>query len=359
MSDLPQPFSTEHLDVGDGHALYVEQSGNPEGAPALFLHGGPGGSASPRVRTFFDPAHYRIVLFDQRGAGLSTPNVGKDFEAAMHENNTPKLIADIERIREHLGLERWPLVLGGSWGSTLAIAYAQAHPDRVDALVLRGIFTFERDEVDRLFRNGRTADHYPEEWARYLDFARKHRPDESDPLAAYKSMLDDRELREQAAQQFARYEFSISKVVLDVDDLEARLANPSAVMPFAACEIIYMLAEGYLSESLIAPANLKKLAGIDIHIVHGRCDHVCIPAAAWRLAKGLEAVGVPSTLRYVAGAGHSNSEPGVAAALREATDALRKSEELREPRRQRTVVVNGRATLCFLQCKPAGSRSFF
>jgi proline iminopeptidase len=323
MSDLPEPFATEHLDVGDGHALYVEQSGNPDGAAALFLHGGPGGGCSPRVRSFFDPAHYRIVLFDQRGAGQSIPNVGDDFDAAMHENTTPKLIADIERIREHLGLAKWPVVLGGSWGSTLALAYAQAHPDRVDALVLRGIFTFERDEIDGLFRNGRTADHYPAEWSRYLDFAKAHRPDEPDPVAAYLSMLEDPSLRERAAQEFVRYELSISKVHLDVDDMEARLADPSAFMPFAACEILYMLADGYLPQSLLAPSNLKKLEGMDIHIVHGRSDHVCIPKAAWRLVKGLEAVGIDCALNFVAGAGHSDSEPGNAAALREATDALR------------------------------------
>ena len=323
MHTLPEPFRTEHLDVGDGHALYVEQSGNPEGAPALFLHGGPGGGCAPRVRGFFDPSHYRIVLFDQRGAGQSIPNVADDFDAAMYENNTPKLIADIERIRVHLGVERWPVVLGGSWGSTLALAYAQAHPERVEALVLRGIFTFERDEVDGLFRNGRTADHYPAEWARYEAFARTHRPDEPDLVQAYRSMLDDPDLRERAAQEFVRFEMSISKVHVDLEDLERRLAVPTAFMPFAACEIVYMLAEGYLPTSLLSPANLRKLDGMAIHIVHGRSDHVCIPKAAWRLVEGLGAVGLPCTLDFIAGAGHSDSEPGIAAALREATDALR------------------------------------
>ncbi|MEM9075142.1 MAG: prolyl aminopeptidase [Myxococcota bacterium] len=323
MTELPEPFRTEHLDVGDGHALYLEQSGNPEGAPALFLHGGPGGGSAPRVRSFFDPAHYRIVLFDQRGAGQSTPNVGDDFDAAMHENNTPKLIADIERIREHLGVERWPLVLGGSWGSTLAIAYAEAYPERVDALVLRGIFTFERDEVDGLFRNGRVADHYPAEWERYCAFAKRHRPDESDLIRAYMSMLEDTALREEAAQEFVRFELSISKVHVDLDGMDARLEDPSAFMPFAACEIVYMIREGFLTSSLLAPENLAKLKGIHIRIVHGRSDHVCLPKAAWRFAKGLEAAGIAYDLKFIVGAGHSDSEPGIAAALREATDALR------------------------------------
>ena len=275
------------------------------------------------MRGFFDPAHYRIVLFDQRGAGQSRPNVADDFDAAMHENTTPKLIADIERIRVHLGVERWPVVLGGSWGSTLALAYAQAHPDRVEALVLRGIFTFERDEVDGLFRNGRTADHFPAEWERYEAFARTHRPDEPDLVQAYRDLLDDPVLRLRAAQEFVRFELSISKVHLDRSSLEQTLATPAAFVPFAACEILYMLAEGYLETSLLAPENLEKLRGMAIHIVHGRSDHVCIPKAAWRLVKGLEAVGLSCTLDFVAGAGHSDSEPGIAAALRGATDALR------------------------------------
>lgn len=328
MTKRPEPYSTEHLDVGDGHALYLEQSGNPEGAPALFLHGGPGGGCDPRVREFFDPSHYRIVLFDQRGAGQSTPNVGHNFEAAMHENNTPKLIADIERIREHLGIERWPLVLGGSWGSTLAIAYAQAHPNRVEALVLRGIFTFERDEIDNLFRNGRVADHYPAEWARFRDFAQNHRPDESDLVQAYMSMLQDPKLRTNAAQEFVRFELSVSKVHPNPESMEASLEDPAAFMPFAACEIVYMLEEGFLSESLIDPENLKKLKAIDIHIVHGRSDHVCLPKVAWRLAKGLEAVGVVHELEFIAGAGHSDSEPAIAAALRKATDRLARTHRL-------------------------------
>jgi len=323
MNAIPEPYTTEHLPVGDGHQLYVEQSGNPSGAPALFLHGGPGGGTSPRVRGFFDPDHYRIVLFDQRGAGQSIPNVGDDFDAAMHENNTAKLIADIERIREHLGIDRWALVLGGSWGSTLAIAYAQAHPDRVASLVLRGIFTFERDEVDALFRDGTTANHYPREWERYLAFAQQHRPNETDPLKAYMSMLEDPALRETAAQEFVRYELSISKVFVDLDGMDARLADASAFMPFATCEVVYMLADGFLESSLIAPENLKKLDGMRIHIVHGRNDSVCLPRAAWRLAKGLDGVGVGYELEFVQGSGHSDSEPAIATALRAATDGFR------------------------------------
>ena len=139
MSVLPEPFAIEHLDVGDGHALYVEQSGNPDGPPALFLHGGPGGGCAPRVRGFFDPDHYRIVLFDQRGAGQSRPNVAEDFDAAMHENNTPKLIADIERIRTHLGLERWPVVLGGYRRCDLLAEWQRRWRHRDDLVGVHGL----------------------------------------------------------------------------------------------------------------------------------------------------------------------------------------------------------------------------
>lgn len=324
MYAIPEPFDVAHLDVGDGHHLYVEQSGNPDGTPALFLHGGPGGGTSPRVRGFFDPSHYRIVLFDQRGCARSRPNVGHDFAAAMHENTTPKLIADIETIRTHLGFDRWSVVLGGSWGSTLAIAYAQAHPDRVDALVLRGIFTFEPDEVNGLFRNGRVADHYPEAWARYVDVARTHRPDHDDPLAAYASMLDDPDLREDAAREFVRFELSVSKVHPDLDTIDARLADAAVFMPFAALEIAYMRGDGYLPNgSLLDPDNMARLEGKHVRIVHGRSDHVCLPRAAWRFAEALRGIGVDPHLRFIAGAGHADSEHGIAVALREATDGLR------------------------------------
>ncbi|MEL7450304.1 MAG: alpha/beta fold hydrolase, partial [Pseudomonadota bacterium] len=164
-----EPHETGFLTVGDTaqHELYYEVSGNQDGLPALFLHGGPGGGTRPGVRQFFDPAKYRIVLLDQRGSGQSRPNVAEDFDGALADNTTDHLVADLEVLRKHLGVTSWHLVLGGSWGSTLALAYAQAHPDCMKNLLLRGIFTFLRDEVDNLFRNGMTALHYPDVWVAF------------------------------------------------------------------------------------------------------------------------------------------------------------------------------------------------
>ena len=149
-----EPYEKGMLDVGDGHKLYYDVSGNPDGVPAIFLHGGPGAGCSPRCRRFFDPAFYKIVILDQRGSGQSIPNAADDLSGSLVENNTPKLVSDIEKLREHLGVPKWGLVLGGSWGSTLALAYAQAHPDRCEAILLRGVFLFGPDEVGYLFSDG-------------------------------------------------------------------------------------------------------------------------------------------------------------------------------------------------------------
>ena len=165
-----EPFSSGSLDVGDGHSIYWEQCGNAMGIPAIFLHGGPGAGCDERSRRFFDPAVFRIVVFDQRGSGRSTPNAADDLAGSLVENTTPALVGDIERLREELKVDRWGLVLGGSWGSTLALAYAQAHPERVRALLLRGVFTFCPDEVDYLFSNGLARGQNPDAWERYVRF---------------------------------------------------------------------------------------------------------------------------------------------------------------------------------------------
>ena len=153
------------LRVGDGHALYYDVSGNPDGVPCIFLHGGPGGGISPRSRRFFDPAFFRIVIFDQRGSGKSQPNAAEDLQGSLVENNTPKLVEDIEKLREHLKVDKWGMVLGGSWGSTLALAYAEAPPSKVRTLLLRGVFLFEPEEVDYLFAKGGTQGQHPAAWA--------------------------------------------------------------------------------------------------------------------------------------------------------------------------------------------------
>jgi proline iminopeptidase len=167
-----ESYTSGYLDVGDGHELYYDVSGNPHGIPAIFLHGGPGAGCSPRCRRFFDPSTFRIVIFDQRGSGKSRPNAADDLEGSLVENNTTKIVEDIEKLRVHLNVDKWGLVLGGSWGSTLALAYAQKHPSHCRALLLRGVFLFGLDEVDYLFSNGGTYGQNPQAWDMYKEYIR-------------------------------------------------------------------------------------------------------------------------------------------------------------------------------------------
>ncbi|MEM6640074.1 MAG: alpha/beta fold hydrolase, partial [Pseudomonadota bacterium] len=307
------------------HQLYYEISGNPEGVPALFLHGGPGGGTRPGVRQFFDPAKYPIVLLDQRGSGQSKPNVSDDFDAALADNTTEHLVADLESLREHLDVSQWHLVLGGSWGSTLALAYAQAHPTRMRNLLLRGIFTFLRDEVDGLFRNGLTALHYPDAWEAYRDFVHQHPaladdvPD--DLLEGYQRLLMNPQTRDAAATAFVAYELALSSAVPNHARMKETLATPSTLIPFASLEVVYMLAGGFMEEAqLLQHQRLARLKNMQISIVHGRADHICLPTAAWRLHKALLAQNVDSRLWFVDGNGHSDSEPGIGGALRMEAD---------------------------------------
>lgn len=311
----------------NGHQLYYELSGNPKGATALFLHGGPGGGTSPRVRRFFDPAYYRIVLLDQRGSGQSIPNVSDDYESALQNNTTAHLVEDIESLRNTLKLDRWQLVLGGSWGSTLALAYAQAHPDRVQQILLRGIFTFLPDEVDTLFQDGRAANHYPDEWSAYKEYIKSTSHDweyeQHNLLSAYRTRLLDPDHRMSAAKAFVRYELSISHVHQNAERIELVMQTPEVLVPFAALEVHYMLNHGFMRRGQL----LEEIAFIKdhrIHMVHGRNDAVCLPRAAARLRTALHNAGAGAnvTLEFIEAAGHSDSEPPIARALRKATDAL-------------------------------------
>ena len=330
------------LDVGDGHRVYYEECGQTAGAPAaLYIHGGPGGGCSPDSRRFFDPTHYRIVCHDQRGCGRSIPNASVDWAASIHENNTGKLIEDLEKLRVHLGIEKWSCILGGSWGSTLALAYAQAHPDSVDDIVLRGVFLFSRPEVDYLFRNGLSGGQHPEAWEKYVQFLKDTEKDvpvtensaeekenasgEIDYLKAYYRRLSgpSDELRRAAASAFVAYELSISKTFVKHEGIAETLAEPTELIPFALFEVVYMLNMGFLRPGQLIN-DVDKIKNHRISIVHGRADYVCQPQAAYRLYKALQEVGnTQVNLEFVAGAGHSDSEPGNIDAIVRATDSYR------------------------------------
>jgi len=325
-----EPYDSGLLDVGDGHRLYYDVSGNRDGVPAVYLHGGPGGGCSARSRRFFDPSFYRIVIFDQRGSGKSVPNASDDLEASLVENNTPKLVADIETLRMHLGIECWGLVLGGSWGSTLALAYAQAHPVRCTALLLRGVFLFGPDEVDYLFSTGGTFGQNPEAWTNYKRFIQETSSDwdreQTNLLGAYWQRLTDHDAtkREAAAAAFVGYELSISKTFIDPAVITKYLTTPSILIPFAVMEVQYMLNAGFLRrgqllDGISAHATQKHI----VRICHGSADYVCQPQAAYRLHQGLKALEVDVKLEFVSGAGHSDSEPGLIDALVRASDELK------------------------------------
>lgn len=319
------------LDVGDGHKLYYDVSGNPEGVPAIFLHGGPGAGCSPRCRRFFDPAFYKIVIVDQRGSGKSIPNAADDLEGSLVGNTTPNLVADIEALRTHLGIAKWGLVLGGSWGSTLALAYAQAHPKMCDALLLRGVFLFGPDEVEYLFCNGGTYGQNPQAWSEYKRFIRETSDDwareSTNLLGAYWQRLTsgDAEMRKAAAAAFVGYELSISKTFIDPEVFKQYLGTPSILIPFAVMEVHYMINGGFMKRGqLLDNAHVMAKAGHKVAIAHGRGDYVCQPQAAWRLTEALRSAGSKDVeCEFVAGAGHSDSEPGLVDAMVRASDRFR------------------------------------
>ena len=335
-----EPNLTGLLDVGDGHSIYYEQCGNPQGVPAIFLHGGPGAGCDERSRTFFDPEFYNIVVFDQRGSGRSIPNAADDLEGSLVGNNTPNLVADIEALRQKLNIDKWGVVLGGSWGSTLALAYAQQHPDKCSCLMLRGVFLFGPDEVGYLFSNGGTFGQNPAAWESYCQYIEDTSPDwsreKTNLLGAYWNRLqsDDVATREAAAAAFVGYELSISKTFIDPAIIEKYLGTPSVLIPFAVMEVHYMINGGFLTRGQLLD-NVQCMADHKhrVAIVHGRGDYVCQPQAAWRLAKALEKAGCEDVnLEFVSGAGHSDSEPGLADAMVRATDRFRdvlKSESSR------------------------------
>lgn len=303
-----EPFRQQMFDMPGGHRVYVEQCGRPDGAPVLVLHGGPGGGCSPGMRRFFDPAHYRVVLFDQRGCGRSTPN------ASVEANTTWDLVADIERIRAALGIERW-IVFGGSWGACLALLYAQAHPDRVQALTLRGVFTMTQAELD-WFYGGGASYFWPDQWRAFSHMVPAS--ERGDLIAAYHRRLFGDAAAEQS--RFARAWAGWESALAVLDPGEGRGYPSSAYsLAFARLENHYFINGGFLRQDDQIMADMPRLHGIPGHIVQGRYDMICPPWTAQRLHDAWPG----SRLRMVAAAGHALSEPGITAELVSIMDSLR------------------------------------
>ena len=303
-----EPYETGRLAADDRHSLYWEQSGNPQGQPVVFLHGGPGAGASPDHRRFFDPKHYRIVIFDQRGAGRSTP-LGE-----LADNTTPHLIADLERLRQSLGIARWQ-VFGGSWGSTLALAYAQAHPERVTSLVLRGIFLCRPQEIDWFLHGMGTF--FPETWRRFVGFLGEAERDNL--LASYLRRLTDPDpgVHLPAARAWSTYEGACS-TLLPSPETVAAFGEDRMALGLARIEAHYFTHDIFLPENSLLD-GVGRLAGIPAVIVQGRYDMVC-PIAT---ADELHAAWPEADYVVVPDAGHSAMEPGIRRALVAATEKFK------------------------------------
>lgn len=309
------PYRTGRLKVSDIHEIYYEECGNPDGKPALVLHGGPGGGSNPTMRRSHDPDHYRIILFDQRGCGQSTPY------ADLRENTTWDLVADIEMLREELGIDEWQ-VTGGSWGSALALAYAETHPERVTEMVLRGIFTLRKVELDwfyagRAGENG-TAALYPEAFEKYV--APIPEAERGDMISAYYKRLtsDDAAVRLEAARAWSTWEGSTLSLLPD-PDREARFGADDFAEAFARIECHYFINDGFFDADGQLIANAHKLQGIPCVMVQGRYDVVTPVMTAWALKQAW-----PDTeLRIVPDAGHTATEPGIIHEFITATDKFR------------------------------------
>ncbi|KGK40867.1 proline iminopeptidase [Nitrincola sp. A-D6] len=300
------PYAEHRLDVDSIHQIYVEESGNPQGIPVIFIHGGPGGATSPTHRSFFNPNHYRIILFDQRGCGHSTPH------ASLENNTTSDLINDMETIRRHLGIEQW-LLFGGSWGSTLALAYAQAHPGKVSGMILRGIFLCRQQDIHWFYQQGASAI-FPDYWADFLQpipDAEQH-----DLLSAYYQRLtaDNEIARMAAAKAWSIWEGRCSTLHPNTD-IAAHFGEPHVALAMARIEAHY-----FMNGCFMRPGQLLddayKLRDIPITLIHGRYDMVCPIEQAFALYRQLP----HAEFNIIRDAGHSAFEPGITDNLIRATD---------------------------------------
>jgi proline iminopeptidase len=301
-----EAYDSGFLDTGDGHQVYWERSGTRGAKPAVFLHGGPGGGFSPTHRRLFDPKLYDVLLFDQRGCGKSTPN------ASLDNNTTWHLVADIEKLRERMGVETWQ-VFGGSWGSTLALAYAEKHPERVSELVVRGIYTLTRAELDWYYQFG-VSEMFPDKWERFL--APIPENERHEMMAAYRKRLTgtDREKQIEAAIAWSTWEGE-TITLLPEPSTSDKFGEVDFAIAFARIENHYFVHAGWMDEGQLL-RDAYRLRDIPGTIIHGRYDMPCPAKYAWQLHKAWP----KSELRLIEGAGHAYSEPGILDALIAATD---------------------------------------
>lgn len=302
------PFDQRVMDMGDGHKVYLEQCGRPDGIPILVLHGGPGGGCSPAMRRYFDPAVYRVILFDQRGCGRSRPH------ASVEENTTWHLVRDIEAIRNTLQIDQF-ILFGGSWGATLALIYAISHPERVRQLVLRGVFLATQAELDWFYGGGAGA-FFPDLWAQFVGQIPEN--ERGDLIGAYHKRLFSGQLIEEtkAARVWANWENALASVHHDGPQGESPAEYARA---FARLENHYFVNRGFLESDGWILQNRFRIEDIPATIVQGRYDMICPPISAWKLAQGWQ----KATLNIVPFAGHALSEPGISAALVAIMDGLR------------------------------------
>jgi proline iminopeptidase len=303
-----EPYKSGMLEVGDGHSLYWELCGNPSGKPVIFLHGGPGGGSSPDHRRQFDPERYNILVFDQRGCGKSTPY------ASLEANTTWHLVDDIEKLRtEVTGVDKW-MVFGGSWGSTLALAYAQKYPERVTELVLRGIFLFDKYEIDWLYQEGGAASIYPEEWEAFLSIIPES--ERGNTIEAYRKQLtsDDKDVQLCAAKAWSGWEGSTVTLLPSPATIE-HFTSPEVAIAVARIENHYMANKGWLEEGQLL-RGAGALRGIPGVIIQGRHDSCTPPKAAWALKKAWPEV----ELNIIPDGGHLYNEPGILDGLVRAAD---------------------------------------
>ena len=307
-----EPYDQGMLHVSEIHTIHYQQAGNPNGKPVVFLHGGPGGGIVPDYRRYHDPAAYRIVLFDQRGSGQSTPH------ANLQQNTTWDLVADIEKIRMHLGIESWQ-VFGGSWGSTLSLAYAETHPDRVRELVLRGIFLCRTKEIKWFYQDGASWI-FPDVWEQFLNVIPE--AERGDMVSAYYRRLtsEDSAVRLQAARAWSIWEGSTSKLFPDRKLIE-EFGDADFATAFARIECHYFMNNAFFDSENFLIENVDKIRHIPGVIVQGRYDVVCPITSAWELHRAWP----EADLRIISDAGHSASEPGTVDALVSATDGFRNS----------------------------------